>query len=146
VARSSSQDAAASWARRGLSPASTNAFSGSRSIEPRICSAPGDQLVGALGADVLDAPEVDAQRLLVGGRQGVRLRDLDLRSVAGVVHPGSENARALFVLEVTERSHEHDLAARIVDRLHDRPAGLLAGEACAPDCQDRVELGHRGSR
>ena len=98
----------------------------------------------ALDADVLDPDEVgDCDGAVgVGGPERRRLGDLDLRSVAAVLHPSPDHASALLVLEVNEGADEHDRSAVLARRLDHRPARLVAREAGATDGHLGLERGH----
>ena len=99
-----------------------------------------EQLLGALGADVLDPPQVDRHRLEIGRRQRRRLRDLHLQAVATVVDPSADHVRALSLLEVDQRADQHDRISVVAGGFDHRPAALLAGVAPAPHGDLRVEI------
>ena len=69
-----------------------------------------------LGAHVLDAPEVRDHGLDVRGGQRPRLGHLDLKAVAPVIDPGSDDVGSLPLLEVDQRARR----ARRAHRRHHR--------------------------
>ena len=98
-----------------------------RVVVDRVQDAPRPVLVdeppGPLGADVLDPPQVADQHLGIIGRQRARLERLDLRSVAAVIDPDPGHVRALALLKVDQRTHEHDRRAVGAGGVQHGPAG-----------------------
>ncbi len=104
-----------------------------------------EQRLRPLAPDVPDAAQVGEQPRLVRGRQRSCLGDLDLRSVAAVVHPLAADPRPLALLEVDDRPDEHDLTAVGV-RVDDGKPRVLVREAPAADRHLGIEgtvLAHR---
>lgn len=135
--------------RRLLRPAPTQANSGERGfgiaidrVEHGVGAEALDQRHGALAPDVLYATQIRDECLGIRRRQWPRLRDLHLEAISAVVDPSADHARALALLQMHQRSDEHDLIAVLVGCVEHRPAGLLAHEACAPYRDLAIEL-HR---
>ena len=82
--------------------------------------------------DVPDPLEVGEQRGVARRREWLGGRDLDLQPVAPVVLPEAVDADPLALLEVGDRSDEHDLVAGAVG-VDDREARLVARPAEPPD-------------
>ena len=98
-----------------------------------------DQCLGSLRADVLDSTEIRDDRRLVGRRDGMRLGHLDLEPVATVIDPRADDAGPLALLEVDERTDEHDRLTLRIECVENRPAGLLAGPARPADDHFLIE-------